>query len=112
MDKFAVSKKIKAERDKAEWTQTYLANQAGITPSALSQIESGERFPSTDVLRKIAKALSTSIDYLLGHNEKEDLMDLLQNKDVEILFRGFKELSSGDKKTILSQIDFLKTKKR
>ena len=106
----SVGKRIKSKREDASWSQTELAKRAGITPSALSQIESGERFPSTVVVHKLAKALSTSVDYLLGNRAEEYLADLLQDEKVEILFRTFKELTKKDREFILRQIDALKPK--
>jgi transcriptional regulator with XRE-family HTH domain len=103
-----VAHRIKLKRKEAGWTQTELAKRAGITPSALSQIEGGERFPSTVIVHKLAKALSTSVDYLLGDKSEEDLLDLLQDNRVEVLFRSFKELSKKDREFILRQIEGLK----
>lgn len=108
----SVGKRIKSKREDAGWNQTELAKRAGITPSALSQIESGDRFPSTVVVHKLAKALSTSVDYLLGDKTEEDLSDILQDKKVEVLFRTFKELSKKDREFILRQIDALKPRKK
>ncbi len=108
----SVGKRIKEKRDEASWSQTELAKRAGITPSALSQIESGERFPSTVVVHKLAKALSTSVDYLLGNKTEEDLSDLLQDEKIEILFRTYKDLSKKDREFILRQIEALKPHKK
>lgn len=107
-----VSKRIKDKREEKGWSQTELAKNAGITASALSQIESGERFPSTVVLHKIAKTLSTSVDYLLGSKEEEDIADLLRDKKIEVLFRSFKDLSPKDRELILKNIEFLKSNKK
>lgn len=105
-------KRIKLKRKDAGWSQTELAKLAGITPSALSQIESGERFPSTMVVHKLAKALSTSVDYLLGNKAEEELSDLLRDERVEVLFRTFKELTKKDREFILRQLDALKPHKK
>ena len=111
MDQSIVSKRIKEKRGKAGFNQTQLAEEADVSPSAISQIESGERFPSTLVLHRIAKALKTSIDYLLGKNE-EEFSDLLDDKGVEMLFRTYKDLSESDKETLLNLAKIMKAKKR
>lgn len=111
MSRNTVADKIKEERDKAGWTQTELAKRATITPSALSQIESGERYPSTIVLTKLAKALSVSVDYLLGSKESE-MLDVLHNDTVKELFSGFKELSADNKDIILKQIEWLRSQQK
>ncbi len=49
------------------WTQKELAERAGVTESTLSRIESGTtKQVDAIVLGKLAKALDTSTDYLLG----------------------------------------------
>jgi len=112
MAKFSVGAIIKAERDKAGWTQTALARRAGITPSALSQIESGDRYPSTVVLSKLSKALSVSMDFLLGEKKENDLHAILQNDKIKSLFNGFRDLSADDKDSILQQIEWLKARRK
>lgn len=112
MSKMVVGVKIKAERDKAGWTQTELAKHAGITPSALSQIESGDRYPSTVVLTKLSNALSVSIDYLIGEKKEDDLHAMLQNENIKSLFNGFRDLPADDKKSILQQIEWLKARRK
>lgn len=112
MSKMNVSTKIRTERDKAGWTQTELARRAGITPSALSQIESGDRYPSTIVLTKLSKALSVSIDFLLGEKKEDDLHAILQNDKIKSLFNGFRDLSADDKESILQQIEWLKARRK
>jgi transcriptional regulator with XRE-family HTH domain len=107
-----VGDRIKAERLKAGWSQSKLAQIADIQPSTVSQIESGDRHPSTEVLQKIAKALKTSVSRLLGRASDDELADLLQDEEVQLLFRGFKNLSPRDREMILEQIKFLKHQKR
>ena len=48
---------IKIQRVIAPLTLQQLARMSGISPSHLGRIERGERFPSDNVLRKIAKPL-------------------------------------------------------
>lgn len=106
-----VGERIKEERVKGGWNQVQFAKLAKIAPSALSQIETGERHPSTGVLEKIATALSVSIDYLLGNKEEDELKDLLQNEKIAVMFRDFKGLTPKDRDFILRQIKFLKEQK-
>ena len=112
MKKSNVGAKIKEDREKAGWTQTELARRADITPSALSQIESGDRYPSTSVLSKLSRALSVSMDYLLGEIREEDIYAGVHNDKLKSLFTGFKDLSADDKETILKQIEWLKARRK
>lgn len=53
-------------------TQKELAQMAEITESAISHYVKGDRVPRGVNLMKIARALGTTTDYLLGENEKSD----------------------------------------
>ena len=58
--------RIKALRKAHNITQTQLAGLLGVSQAALSGYETGKFEPDHDTLKKIAKTLHTSIDYLLG----------------------------------------------
>lgn len=59
-------------------TQKQLAMQLNVTKSVISAYENGFRYPSYDVLIKIASVFSTTTDYLLGvgHGELLDISGL------------------------------------
>lgn len=63
-------------------SQKLLAKKAGVTESAMSFYVRGDRTPRSDVLTRIAKALGTTSDYLLGINDAvnndEDKLSYLQ----------------------------------
>jgi transcriptional regulator with XRE-family HTH domain len=110
MTETTIGDRIKAARVKVGWSQSRLAKEADIYPSTVSQIESGERQkPAIDVLQKIARALSTTVNQLLGQTEEAELIDLLQDEDIQLFFRNYKNLSPESKKTILKQIKFYKS---
>lgn len=105
-----VADRIKSSREAKGFNQARLASEAGITPAAISQIESGERTPSTPVLRKLASVLQVSSDYLLGNSNESELSDLLQDEKIQTFFRDYKNLSSDDQKQIKMLAEFLKSK--
>jgi len=53
---------IKVWREYRQLTQQQLADRAGISKAYLSQIESGKRTGTTEVLSAIARALNLSLD--------------------------------------------------
>lgn len=108
----AIGQRIKKLREQSEFTQAKLAAEANITPAAISQIEKGERIPSTPILRRMAAALKVSTDYLLGATDETKLKDILQDEKVQNFFRGFQDLSPRDKQTIQQQIEFLKNQSK
>lgn len=44
---------LEQERKKKEWTQEFVSKQIGVTPEAVSMLETGKRKPSYDVLVKL-----------------------------------------------------------
>jgi transcriptional regulator with XRE-family HTH domain len=67
--------RVKAAREKRNWTQEQLAEIAGISKGFLSDIENDKRNISSESALKIADALGISLDYLLrgetGQRERD-----------------------------------------
>ena len=66
MDCVQMGHKIKRARKAQRITQIDLAQQIGLSPSFIGQIERGEKAASLETLEAICKALNVSADYLLG----------------------------------------------
>lgn len=78
--------KLRELRLNAGLTQQQLAAQLGITKSVVSYYELQERYPSPEVLIKIASVFHVSTDYLLGI-EKNYALDIsgLTAKDIHLI---------------------------
>lgn len=78
--------RLKVLRQAKGLTQKQLALQLGLSKSVVSSYENGFRYPSFDVLIKIASVFSTTTDYLLGVGHRE-LLDIsgLSNEDRQML---------------------------
>jgi transcriptional regulator with XRE-family HTH domain len=100
-----IGERIKEKREKTDMSQKDLGAAAGVTQSAVNQYEKGGKKPSSEVLSKIAMALGTSTDYLLGSAEEDAIF---MDKQVAVAFRDFKELNRQDRQQILKNIQFLK----
>lgn len=61
----SLGKNLKFLREKRGYTQTKLADKAGIAQSIISDIESGNRNPRTDTIIKLSKALGVTLSELL-----------------------------------------------
>ena len=70
--------------------------------SVIGRYERDEMTPSTDAARKNAKVLNTTIGYLLGENEQQDLF-----KNLKILKRldEIEKMEATDKGHFLTLID-------
>lgn len=106
-----ISNKIKNLRELANMTQSKLAEHSGITASAISQIEAGNRIPSLIVSRKISEALHISVQELTG----DDIPSTTStNNKTQAFFRKYQDidkLDTNDQKTILNLIGSLNKKK-
>lgn len=79
--------RLKKLRQQEGLSQQQLANKLGVTKSVVSYYELHERYPSPDVLIKLAYIFHTSADYLLGLTKSGEQLDLsgLDERDVTIL---------------------------
>lgn len=103
-----IANKIKVLRNECNWNQSKLAKEAGITASAVSMIESGQRVPSLVVIRKISDALKVSVSELTGEAPQNEV-----TQNAQAFFREFgdlKDLDVTDQKMILEFAKRLKEK--
>lgn len=89
--------KVKKLRHEKDLTQQQLAELLGVAVSAISSYESGNRYPSYEVLISLARIFHVSTDYLLG-------LEKLKTVDVS-------GLDDNEIKVILQMIDVLREKK-
>ena len=62
-----LGERIKTIRDHRGWNQQELARRAHVRPALISELESGKKTDTTgSVLRRLARTLGVSIDYLVG----------------------------------------------
>lgn len=79
-------RKLKELRTGQKMTQQQLADRIGVAKSVVSYYESGDRYPSYDVLIRIAHIFHTSTDFLLDF-EKESVIDVtgLSKEDIAVV---------------------------
>ena len=78
--------KLKALRTGQKLTQQQLADRVGVAKSVVSYYESGDRYPSYDVLVRIARVFHTTTDYLLDVS-KDHVIDVtgLSDEDIAVV---------------------------
>ena len=99
-----VGDKIKQCRENQGLSMTDLAKKTGMTISAISQFESGDRAPSLESLDKLADALEVSVDYLMGREEK------ISDENLSAMFRGLQNMTEEDREEMLNFYQFLRAK--
>lgn len=65
-----IGTRIKDLRNARRMTQAEFVERINVTKSTVSAYENGTRFPSYDVLIRIARLFKVSTDNLLGYSEK------------------------------------------
>ena len=73
-------------RTSQKMTQQQLAERLGVGKSLISYYESGDRFPSYDILIQIARIFHVTTDYLLGL-ERDRMLNVsgLSEGDIAVL---------------------------
>jgi transcriptional regulator with XRE-family HTH domain len=86
--------RLRQTRESRGLSQAELASKTGMQPAAISHFETGQRSPSFENLRKLADALSISVDYLLGRiDEEQHGQGLAAAPRAQQLFRHAEKLS-------------------
>jgi transcriptional regulator with XRE-family HTH domain len=63
--------RIRMHRARLRLSQTALGKQTGLSLTSISAIEAGKTDPRASHLKKLAKVLGVSVDYLLGMDEQD-----------------------------------------
>ena len=93
-----LGKRIEDLMKKYNYTQRELAQDIGISTSALSRYISGEREPKADVIANLATALNTNSEYLMTGEEKN------KNEIFTLVTRNVDVLSDEEKKELINII--------
>ena len=103
--------RLKTLRASRHISQRELAEQAGLSKSLISMLESGAREPRTEHLEALADFFNVDIDYLLGRSDKTTVLDpdrLFVQQQYEkngILFRKVGELNEEQQKLVEALVD-------
>lgn len=81
-----MGEKLKSLRLEKRLTQKQVADMIGLAISAVSSYESSSRYPSYDVLVKLARIFHVSTDYLLGMTDKRNIdVTGLHDDEIELI---------------------------
>ncbi len=102
MDTFG--KKIAALRKAKKISQGELAKMLSTSTSVIGRYERDEMTPSIDAAKKIAKLLNTTVGYLLGETEQENVF---KNPDMLKRLNEIEGMEEEDRNHILYTLDAL-----
>lgn len=90
--------KLKELRLQAGLTQKQLAERVKVSKSVISYYELQERYPSPEMLVKIANVFRVTTDFLLGLETQQSLnISGLDNEDIQLLQHTIEVLRSKNK---------------
>src|ERR1700751_4352014 len=101
MIEISLGQRLHELRDKADLSLRELARKVGISSPFLSDIELGRRFPSEEILAKLAGALNVPLEDLKLHDNREPIADLkrLMDSDPKLGFAfrtAVEKIKSGE----------------
>lgn len=106
IDYKSIGRRIKAARTRLDMTQERLAEQVNLSPSHLSNIETGTTKVSLPTIVKLANALQVSVDSLLADSVvqskavfEEDIQTILSDCD-DYEIRVIADIAAATKKTL------------
>src|ERR1700741_5140651 len=81
MIEISLGQRLHELRDKADLSLRELSKKVGISGPFLADIELGRRFPSEEILGKLARALNVSLEELRQYDNREPIADLRRLMD-------------------------------
>lgn len=96
------SKRLRDRREELKLSQSALAKLIGVHHSIIGRYERGEAKPTIDVISNAAKALKTTVSFLLGENEDATLF---QDPSMLNRFKDILNLPDEDRAALLRNVD-------
>ena len=106
-DRKTLGERLREAREYLGFSQDQVATFLGVSRSALSLMESGQRKVDALELKKLAGLYKRSVGYFTGEEE-----DAAIGADVKHLARKVSDLSSEDKEELARFADFLRARKQ
>lgn len=94
------------ESDK-KWTQGYVASKVGVARVTYTAYENGTKSPPPDMVKKLANLYGVTTDYLLGNEEKNEILD---DPLTSIMFKDWEKMNEEQRKEALNIIKYIISK--
>jgi len=91
-------------RKAKNWSQTHLADQVGVSYAQIGRYETKGAQPPAEVVKKIADALDSTVDFLLNGNNEDKAKASLNDAEVIRYFKEVDNLPADDKSALLRVI--------
>lgn len=105
-------KNLKKLRKERELSQQQLAEVFSVTQQSIYKYENSLAEPNLKTLMQMADFFHTSVDYLIGNNDEEVIVNVAPLTQLEVNhLEMYRKLSAQDRKHIDGIIDALSSKK-
>jgi len=105
MESTSIGTRIKQRRKELGLTQVQIKQETGISSGNMSEIENGNKLPSTPALISLSTVLDCSIDWMLkGEAPNRENYFLSDEREVQLL-DGFREMSEEDKEELIEILE-------
>lgn len=104
--------RLKELRKKKGLSQNELGDITSIHFTLISRYERGDTTPNAEVLTKLAKALDTTVDYLMNGTTTDVVAQAGLDKELISRFQSLQSMNKEDRKTVLALIDAFIAKNR
>lgn len=106
MKEFA--ERLKKLRKEQAYTQQQLASLLGVSKSAISMYENGEREPEISMIQKIATILNVDIEELVGTATPDQTLSLSPFRNMEkLIARNGKQLTEEERNRLIELLNNL-----
>jgi transcriptional regulator with XRE-family HTH domain len=102
--KSKLGSRIMELRKAKNWSQSDLSAKVGVSYAQIGRYETKDAQPPAAVLKKIADALDTTVDFLVNGNTEDKANATLQDAEVIRYFKEVDALPQEDKNALLRVI--------
>ena len=105
LNKTEFADRLKELRKRKNVSQGELAELIEVHFTQVSRYERGETKPNAQAMTKLAKALDTTVDFLMNGTADDVVKDAGLEKELISRFLEVQDLETEDKRTVLSLMD-------
>lgn len=105
MENLSIGARIKQRRKELGLTQMQIKQEIGISSGNMSDIENGNKLPSTPALISLSSILNCSIDWILKGENYNHEMQFLSNEREVLLLNNFRKLSLNDQEELIEILE-------
>lgn len=104
-------KNLKRLRTEKKISQQHLAGILGISQQSINKYENHNVEPDISILIAIAEYFNTTIDYLVGRNDNQNLLEINLSEHEKKLITKYRKLNGSEKVCVDTLIETYYTKK-